>query len=76
MDATCLNVVTDVSVGNGVETLTSRSVIWFWYMATLKVMQQQVFINYLIHHLFSPSIWVLVSVMAPSHPIFIPVPSL
>jgi len=55
MDVTCLNVVTDVSVGNGVETLTSRIVDWFLVYAHIKAVERvmrNIFIDDLIHKLF------------------------
>lgn len=69
MDVTCQNVVTDVSVGNGVETLTSRIVGWFLVYAHIKAVEKvmrHIFIDDLIQKLFSSSIWVLVSMMAPA----------
>lgn len=38
-DITCPNVVTDVSVGDVVETLTSRIVDWVFFMPTLKLLK-------------------------------------
>lgn len=56
MDVTCLNVVTDVSVGSGVETLTSRIVDWFLVYARIKAVERvmrHIFIDDLIHRPFS-----------------------
>lgn len=69
MDVACLNVVADVSVRNRVETLTSSIVDWFLVYAHIKAVERvmrHIFINDLIHKLFSSSIWVLVSMMAPA----------
>lgn len=69
MDVTHLNVVTDVSVGNGVETHTRRIVDWFLVYAHIKAVERvmrHTVIDDLIHKLFSSSIWVLVSTMVPA----------
>lgn len=60
MDVPCLSVVTDVSAGNGVETLTSRLMAGFWFTSMLKLWKGScdIFIDDLIHKLFSSSIWV------------------
>lgn len=56
MDNTCPSVVTDVSVGNVVETLTSRIVDCFLFYAQIKAAERImwcVFIDGLIHKFFS-----------------------
>lgn len=69
MDVTRLNTVTDVPVGNGVETHTRRIVDWFLVYAHIKAVKRvmrHIVIDDLIHKLFSSSIWVLVSIMVPA----------